>query len=244
MRVLAISNSFGVDANRYLHQIAKADGVNLQIVTLYIGGCSLEQHHRNMLADARAYDLHFNGQPTGFSVSIKEALLSQPWDVVTLQQASYFSPKPDTYEPYAKNLYDYVKMCAPKAKILIHQTWAYEDGSEKLHNLGYETAAAMFADVEKAYQKCHEDLGTDGIIPSGKLFMKLLENGIPSVQRDTFHASLGLGRYALGLLWYRMLTGRSVMDNTFDDFFVPVTEEEIRIAKNCAEAFDPIFAEK
>ncbi len=244
MKILAISNSFGVDANRYLYQIARADGMDMQVATLYIGGCSLEQHHRNMLADARAYDLYFNGRSTGFPVSIKEALLSRAWDVVTLQQASYSSPKPDTYQPYAKNLYDYVKQCVPKAKILIHQTWAYEDGSEKLHNLGYETAEAMFADMEKAYQKCHEDLGTDGIIPCGKLLMELLHNGIPTVHRDTFHASLGVGRYAQGLLWYRMLTGRSVADNTFCDFDAPVTEEEICIAKKCVEAFEPIFTAK
>ncbi len=237
MRVLAISNSFGVDANRYLYQIARAEGVDIQVATLYIGGCSLEKHYRNMIGDKREYELYYNGMATGFFVTMEEALLSRPWDVITLQQASHFSPIPSTYEPYATSLYDYVKECQPKAKILIHQTWAYEDSSEKLANKGYETAKAMFADIEKAYAKCSEDLGADGIIPSGELFIKLLKKGIPSVQRDTFHASLGLGRYALGLLWYRMLTGKSVMENTFCDFDEPISEEEIRIAKETVESF-------
>lgn len=237
MKVLAISNSFGVDANRYLNQIARADGTDIQVVTLYIGGCSLETHYRNMLGDKKAYTLYFNGLSTGFSISMEEALLSRPWDVITLQQASHFSPIPSTYEPYATSLYDYVKECQPKAKILIHQTWAYEDGSEKLANKGYDSSAAMFADIEKAYELCHKELGTDGIIPSGALFQKLLQQGIPKVQRDTFHASLGLGRYALGLLWYRMLTGKSVAENTFCDFDEVISDEEIRIAKETVDSF-------
>lgn len=241
MRVLAISNSFGVDANRYLHRIAKADGEKLETVTLFIAGCSLEQHYRNMLGDNRAYELYYNGQNTGFLVSIKEALLSRQWDVVTLQQQSERSVRPETYVPYDEALYAYVKKCAPGAKILLHQTWAYETGSEKLEKMGYKTAEAMFADIERSYTLCHERLGTDGIIPAGKLFMDLLHSGIPQVQRDTFHASLGLGRYALGLLWYRMLTGKSVAENTFCDLDKPATEEEIAIAKKCVDAFEPIL---
>ena len=240
MNILAISNSFGVDANRYLHQIARADGEVINVATLYIGGCPLEKHYRNMIGDKREYTLYYNGYNTAFSVSLEEALLNRHWDVVTLQQASHFSFKPDSYGPYAQELYDFVKTCQPKAKILIHQTWAYEDGSEKLRNMGYASAEAMFADIEKAYVACHESLGTDGIIPSGKLFMELLDRGIESVQRDTFHASLGLGRYALGLLWYRMLTGKSVEGNTFRDFDEPVSDQQIAIAKAAVDFFTPV----
>lgn len=237
MNVLAISNSFGVDATRYLHQIARADGEVINVATLYIGGCSLEKHYRNMIGDQRAYTLFYNGHNTGFSVSLEEALLNRHWDVVTLQQASHFSPKPDSYEPYAQELYDFVKTCQPKAKILIHQTWAYEDGSEMLAKMGFGTAKAMFCEIEKAYAACSRSIGADGIIPGGKLFMELLDRGVEKVQRDTFHASLGLGRYALGLLWYRMLTGKSVQDNTFCDFDEPIPKEQIAIAKAAVDSF-------
>lgn len=241
MRVLAIANSFGVDANRYLHQIAKADGERLEVVTLYIAGCSLEQHYRNVLGDNRVYGLYYNGQNTGFFVSVKEALLSRQWDVVTLQQQSALSADSSSFEPYDGELYSYVKKHAPGAKIMLHQTWAYEDGSEKLENTGYKTAEAMFADIESAYAQCHRRLGTDGIIPSGKLLMNLLQSGIKQVHRDTFHASLGLGRYALGLLWYRMLTGNSAIENSFCALDQPALEEEIRIVKMCVDAFPAIL---
>lgn len=236
MRVLSISNSFGVDANRYLHQIARSAGVKLDVCTLYIGGCPLDLHYRNMLADKEAYDLYFNGFTTGFKTSICEALLSGRWDVVAIQQASRFSPKPDSYTPYAEELCDYIRTCQPKAKIFIHQTWAYEDGSLKLENMGYETAKAMFADIEKAYKICGKAVEADDTIPCGKLMMTLLDKGIEKVHRDTLHASLGLGRYAQGLLWFRKLTGQSVADIAYNDFDEEVPEEHIRIAKEVVDS--------
>ena len=41
MNILSIGNSFSQDAQRYLHDIAKADGVVLSAFNLYIGGCPL-----------------------------------------------------------------------------------------------------------------------------------------------------------------------------------------------------------
>ena len=237
MNILAIGNSFSQDATRYLHQIAAADGVTLHVANLYIGGCSLERHYRNMLSGERAYELQYDGHLTGFHVSLQEALLNRPWDVVTLQQASPCSTDKDTYFPYIAELYAYVKKCVPKAKILIHQTWAYEDGSDRLYNVAhFDTAAEMFAAVEDAYAFAAHAIGADSIIPSGKLFRSLLDNGIEKIHRDTYHASLGLGRYALGLLWYRTLTGNSVAGNDFHHFDVPISSEDIRIAKACVDA--------
>ena len=241
MRVLSISNSFGVDATRYLHQIAKAGGDRLEIVTLYIGGCSLERHYRNMLGDKQAYELHYNGQNTGFTVSMQEALLSRKWDVIQLQQQSSSSAHPETFSPYDEALYEFCKECAPQAKIVLMQTWAYEEGSEKLAATGWPNAKAMFGAIEASYAQCHQRLGTDGIIPAGELFTRMLDAGVAKIHRDTFHASLGLGRYALGLLWYRMLTGKTVADNAFCSLDEPATEEEIAIAKRCVDAMDPIF---
>ena len=160
--------------------------------------------------------------------------------MVTLQQASPRSPYAETYFPYINALYDYVKQCAPKAKIVIHQTWAYEQGCPKLANLGFEDQKDMFAGIRDAYQQACDAVAADGIIPSGQLFQDLLAAGWEKVHRDTYHASKGPARYALALLWYRMLTGSSVAENTFCDFDEPVTPEQIRTAKACVDAFAPL----
>ena len=52
VRILAIGNSFSEDAAYYVHPMAAAAGIDVKIVNLYIGGCSLETHWRNMESGA------------------------------------------------------------------------------------------------------------------------------------------------------------------------------------------------
>ena len=238
MNILAIGNSFSEDSTRYLHQIARADKVNLQITNLFIGGCSLERHYRNMLSEQSVYELQTNGQRTGFTVSLKEALLNRKWDIITLQQASHFSFNESSYYPYITELADYVRKMCPNVKIYIHQTWAYEQGSPRLLNVAkYESADRMLEDAVAAYKKAAVSINADGIIPSGEMFARLLECGIERIHRDTFHASLGLGRYALALLWYHILCGKDVSENTFCDLDEEVTPEQLLIVKSCVNGF-------
>lgn len=239
MNVLSIGNSFSQDAQRYLHGIAKADGVNMRTVNLYIGGCPLSLHYRHMLSGEEAYALQVNGEETGFQMSLKKALFSQEWDYITLQQASYFSFDYETYQPYLTELVAYVRKCCPKAKLLIHETWAYEDGSDRLKNVGYERALDMYQDLHGAYKRAAEDMQADGVISSGSLLHALISAGIPKVHRDTFHASLGLGRYAIGLLWYQTLTGNDVSRNPFCEFDEVVSKKEMVLAKKCVSSLAP-----
>ena len=46
MKLLAVGNSFSQDACTFLHQTAQAQGLDLEVTNLYIGGCSLEMHNR------------------------------------------------------------------------------------------------------------------------------------------------------------------------------------------------------
>ncbi len=234
MDILSIGNSFSQDAQRYLHQIANADAYSLDSFNLHIGGCSLSRHYRNMLSEEKAYFLEMNGKNTGFKVSLKEALLNREWDVITIQQVSRQAPYYDTYQPYLNKIIEFARLCVPNAKIAVHQTWAYEQDSLRLNvELGYKNHTDMFADIKKSYEKAAEEIGADFIIPSGEVFQNLISCGIEKVHRDTFHASYGLGRYTLGLLWYAMLTGNDIKNNSFSDFDEEILQTEIEIAKRC-----------
>lgn len=235
MNILSIGNSFSQDAHRYLHHIAKADGVTLNTFNLYIGGCPLSLHYRNMLSEEPAYTLEMNGVSTGFKVSLKEALLNRDWDLITIQQASHKSTDYANYQPYLDQLAAYIRHCLPKAKLAIHQTWAYDQSSSRLQALfGYQDQADMFRDLKNAYQTAAQDIHADYIIPGGEVIQALLANGIEKVHRDCHHASFGVGRYALGLVWYAFLTGNTVVGNSFGDFDEVISPEEIAIAQKCA----------
>jgi hypothetical protein len=236
MNILSIGNSFSEDATRYLHQIALFDNVEINTVNLYIGGCSLERHYRNILSEERVYELQYNGEKTAFYVSIKEALLNRNWDCVTFQQVSHQAVNYDAFCPYLAALSQYVKKFCPKAKQIIHQTWAYEQGSERLcTELGYKDYKDMLCDLKESYKLAKQEINACGIIKSGELFDLLLKNGLSKIHRDAFHASYGAGRYALGLLWYAYFTGNDVMSNGFNKFNEPIPEDEIKIIKTCVK---------
>lgn len=236
MKILSIGNSFSMDAQRYLHQLARKEGVDLYCMNLYIGGCPQRTHYLNILDDMAAYDLQVNGTHTNLKVSIRQALRSENWDVVTFQQASHLSARFETYTPYLQELSAYVRKYCPHAKQVIHQTWAYENGCAKLENLQFATSADMFAGIENAYKQAAELICADGIIPAGKAMLTASQTGIEKIHRDTYHASLGAGRYLLALVWFKYLTGRDITDNAFDDFDAPVTDEERKIVIAAANA--------
>lgn len=229
MKILAIGNSFSDDATGWLHQIAKAAGIDLKAVSLCIGGCPLELHWTNALNDERAYFVSVNGEGTGEFLSISQALQSESYDFVTFQQGSILSGKPETYYPYIENLFHFVKAVSPDSKILIHQTWAYEPGYERLS--AYENSSdVMFRRIKDAYASAAERLADlNGapvrIIPCGEamqlaranpMFATTFGDGNPlSLNRDGFHAGLDYGRYLLGAVWYETLTGKGIFKNSF-----------------------------
>lgn len=234
MNILSIGNSFSQDAQRYVKKIAEADDFELSIFNLYIGGCSLSRHYRNMISKQRTYSLEMNGENTGFEVSLEEALLNRDWDIVTFQQVSGKSVDYSSFQPYLNMLAEYVRKCVPHTKIAIHQTWAYEEKSKLLNdNMGYKRQKDMFCDIEKSYDKAFTEIGADFLIPAGRLFQKMISEGIGGIYRDTFHASLGIGRYALGLLWYSILTGNNIKNNSFIKTDEKISDNYIEIIKKC-----------
>ena len=90
--------------------------------------------------------------------------------------------------------------------------------------------------VDSVYRRAKSEIGAEGIIPSGELMELLYKNGATKIYRDTYHASMGLGRYALGLLWFKLFTGRSVLNNSFSELDEPVSDEDLAIARRCAES--------
>ena len=133
MNILSIGNSFSTNAHKFLPHILKADGDEIMLCNLFIGGCSLEQHWNNWREEKTDYDyeIYLPGETEMTrtdDVALHEAVEDEDWDVITLQQCSHFSGIPETYSPYLSELAEYCRMVKPEAKIMLHQTWAYEEG--------------------------------------------------------------------------------------------------------------------
>lgn len=246
MNILVIANSFGEDSTKFLYDMAKEEMPNLQVVNLYIGGCCLERHWDNVLSHAPLYDYQLNGKSRGKLVAVNDVIKEREWDIITLQQCSGFSGKEESYEPYFGKLVQWITDCQPKAKMMIHQTWAYSIDSNHEHYSFYNN------DQDRMYQQmlsCYEKMSATynmPMIPFGELIQTLRsdryfdeEKTGTSFCRDGFHMHLLYGRYALAAMWYvgvlkgRLSTNGFVPNSTEvaleDDFFHEVKRALIEI---------------
>lgn len=148
VRVMAIGNSFSRDAMMHLPALAKAAGVELIADNAIILGGSMEAHVRGLEAFEADGPAHV-GRPYG-GKSLQQMLKSQPWDIVTIQQASPLSIKPESFEPFAGRLIEYIRLHAPQAEIVVHQTWAYRDDHPFWDRDDYDTDR-MYAELRAAY---------------------------------------------------------------------------------------------
>lgn len=226
MKVLSIGNSFSQDAHRWLHTMAAYDGVELETVNLYIGGCSLQMHWDNLRENLPAYDLERNGGPTEGKISIADALKLEAWDVVTLQQASPDCGFYESYQPYLRDLTAFVRETCPGARLYFHQTWAYEPDSDHPHFSNYGCdQQKMYDAIIAASEAAAQRIGA-GLIPAGRLIQRLrttvpefdYPNGGLSLCRDGYHLSYDYGRFAAAGLWLRVLTGKTLSVTEFEGF--------------------------
>lgn len=173
LKLLAIGNSFSRDCTDYLDDLAKAGGKTFVFGHATIGGSSLEIHATH-LAQAEAGDeagrvyKGFVDPVTGkkSTVTLPEALKATDWDVVTLQQWSRLSFKPETYQPFADQLIAAIRNYAPHAEIVVHQTWAYREDHDFFQQNNGFTPAKMYDGLTAAYRAFADGKGFR-ILPSG-----------------------------------------------------------------------------
>ena len=221
MRILSIGNSFSVDAQYWLNELANAGEDDMELWNLFIGGCSLETHMKNAASGEIAYDLYIDNRLVSKS-SIEAALKCGPWDYITLQQASGFSGLWESYENTLAPMYNYVKSLTPEGEIVIHETWAYEKTSTHPHFEWYgNDQKKMHSMLKACYERAAKEIGAR-IIPVGNAVAYLRENaafdvdkGGVSLSRDGFHLSFVMGRYLAAAVWYGFFTGKDVRLNSF-----------------------------
>ena len=106
-----------------------------------------------------------------------------------------------------------MRLECPGAKIVMHQTWAYEEGSTHEHFVRYgQKTANMHAALRDAYYRAADLLGCAAVIPVGDVIAALREHpsfdpsrGGEPLTRDGFHLSLTHGRYAAAATWFTAL---------------------------------------
>ena len=217
MKILLISNSFGVNLQKYVKEIAKLNGLDLSIYTLYIGGCSLQTHDQNIKENNKAYELFVDGSSTGRFVSINEALKFETWDYVSLQQASHLSGDVSSYYPCFNNVYTYVRKVCPSSKIMFHQTWPYSRKNPYKFNevktwlptFKFKDSFEMAQGIESSLRKIKEDYKIDLVVESGTTVIKANDAFDDVYDSEGFHLN-DLGCYLIGLNFVKTFLNKPI----------------------------------
>lgn len=247
LRILAIGNSFSDDAMEYLPALLADMGIdNVELARLYVGGCTLEQHARFHIEGKAPYDFYRSkaGENKWVKhpekVSMRHALALGEWDIITMQQASGYSGRYESYQPYLDCLIGIVRAAQPHARLAWHMTWAYSTDSTHGQFADYgRDQRLMFDAICSAVRETERHTSAFSvIIPSGTAIQSLRDSDIndapKDLTRDGYHMDLGAGRYALACMWYESLikpfAGKSMRGNA------------LRMAKGEVEVDDRVAA--
>ena len=215
IKILAIGNSFSIDAMEYLWQVLRAGGAEEVILgDLYIPGCPMTLHAQNIQDDAHIYIYLKNTDGVWHqtpNASLTDGLLDEEWDVITLQQASHDSGLPETYARQGEFI-DYVNAHKrnPTAEMYWHMTWAYQSDSDHWAFPRYNRdQATMYNAILNAVRsEIIPKPAYAGVIPSGVAIQNLRATPVgDTVTRDGFHLSESHGRYTAALTWAQTLCG-------------------------------------
>ena len=236
LKVLMIGNSFSICNLWQMPQVAESMGKKLDIASLYIGGCSLERHWRNVEAaatNATFKPYRFDRITYGKHVvekgkaNIPDVLTMDKWDVVTLQQASHFSWNPATYHPWGDNLVAKIRELAPQAKIAVQETWSYPPWDKRLKKFGFDQVE-MYARLHDAYAAFAGKYGFD-VIPVGTAAEFAPDRNTLFTKPD-FHFNR-IGEYLQGLVWTAKLFGVDVTKCPYrPEWLDAARAEELKVA--------------
>ena len=237
--LLMIGNSFSYYFVEELSGMAQAAGVKLRVCNLYYSGCSLQQHYtwwNDGTAPYNYYNTDENGRVGTADVTLEWALAQQEWDVISIQEVSSRLRNISAAEGLEKTkthrdaLIPYLRDRFPDAKVYWHQTWAYQKG--------FNTSAykCLTTEEQKAYAARQEAFSLAvcaeyGIsrVPSGIAWEIVRDGGydemcdrLGKADGDDPHAGdyyhdgdIGGGQYLNAAVWFEILTGQSVIGNTY-----------------------------
>lgn len=214
IRILAIGNSFSDDAMEYLWQILKAAGYeSIKLGNLYIPSCTLQTHASNITSGSSSYEYRLNTGGTWtntVSYSSVDALKSDSWDYISMQQGSGSSGMPATYDPYLETLITEVKKLCPDATLMWHMTWAYQANSTHAEFANYDKdQMTMYnAILNTVKDKVLTKPDISFVIPNGTVIQNLRTSLFgDTITRDGYHLSYKVGRFAAALMWAKQITG-------------------------------------
>ena len=265
LNLLFIGNSYSYYWPDELWGLLTAAGYeNVTVCNVYYSGCTFQQHwewYEKGEANYRFCVSDNNGENEYSGYDLHTCLYFRNWDVISFQQSGKYiygrreDPMTDfreSIEPYLTNLYDLAHKAFPYATYYWLQSWAHElgNGVHTLEQQAYVTEVhrTVGKEVCDKYGFINVPCGDawelvrhDPIIKAdGKTLTTRIRNDDPMYDDLTHDGDHGGGQYLNACVWFEVLTGKSVIGNTFRPTYVlydteyPLSEEKISLLQNAA----------
>ena len=219
LKILTIGNSFSVDTMEHVASIAKNLGINkIKLGNLYVGGCSITQHHC-FLAEQKPVYTYYQNDGFGWSVTegvkSSDALDSEAWDYVTIQPGTGDGSRHTDEKSYEKllPLLESVKSRIPlDTKVAFNLTWVGEPTCthHEISSYGGDQLLLLSKIIEMVKTVVCPLKEVDFIIPTGVAIQNARTATKEILTRDNFHLSYDKGRYIAGLTFFSKITGISI----------------------------------
>lgn len=241
IKILAIGNSFSVDAMEYLYGILDDVGYEeIVLGNLCIGGCALSTHVSNFQSNSPSYTYCLNTSGKwNLRKSYKplDALDSEDWDVITMQQASRSSGMPQSFNPHLASLVMLVREHCPNARFAWHMTWAYQSNAvNSVFGLYRNDQMMMYDAIKDAVQTTVMPTGYfTKLIPTGTAIQNLRASFVgDNLTRDGYHLSYDKGRYLAALTYAKALTNCDLTDVSYMPSSCRFSNSEMTAMKEAA----------
>lgn len=238
LRVLAVGNSFSVDAMEYLYQIAKDAGVETVILgNLRVSGCTIDMHIEFAETNSPSYTYLKNTTGTWVTTegyTFEDGMQDEEWDFITLQQSSPLSGIFPSYEKFNKLVRIVNESKSNEnAQLLWHMTWAYQKNSTHDGFASYnKNQMTMYGEIVAATQELVlKNKNIVNVIPTGTAVQNARTSWIgDNLTRDGYHMSIPVGRYLASLTFFAAITGADISGIDFSPS-PQVTPEHIEVFK-------------
>ena len=222
LKILTIGNSFSDDGMEYVWNIANSLGIKkIKLGNLYIGGCDLDSHLWNANHNLGVYAYRTNTDGKWITVgdyNSIDAIKSENWDYISMQQVSGKSGVPDSYSPLNGLIETVQKNMSENTKLVWHMTWAYQQDST--HGDFYRYDSNQLTMYNRIVSTVKSEVLTKpaikSVIPSGTAIQNARTSFIGDhLTRDGYHLTMDLGRYIAGLAFVGQLTGKPLSNVTY-----------------------------
>ena len=114
LKILAVGNSWTKNSTYYLGNIMNSLGLEVEISRLCANSAPLELYSSNLTNNKQIFDFSkWSSANKNFSSSVKksfkDAVLSDKFDILVLQQVSYNAGIYSTFQPYLDNIMEWVR---------------------------------------------------------------------------------------------------------------------------------------